>query len=134
MSDADTIREGIHIGSTALQRKQARSALDRLVAERDEARIMREHADVEAQTAREQRHAAEAERDRLQAFKDEALQTDWIARAEAAEARVTELEAANAELTVIAQVAHDVIIKAPDDVQKEFLVGISRGVAAKQAT
>jgi hypothetical protein len=33
-----------------------------------------------------------AERDALQAFKDEALQTDWIARAEAAEAENARLQ------------------------------------------
>lgn len=49
---------------------------------------------------------------------------------DAAESRSAALEAQLAETTVIVKVAHDVIIKAPPEVQKEFLEGIARGVAA----
>lgn len=110
MGDADIVREQLrHLGPERGATGEA--ALDALVAERDEQRIMREHADVEAQTAREQRHVAEVERDEAQAENSrlrgqlsEIAHTnapvirDLGARALAAEARAVSLETSLREI------------------------------------
>jgi hypothetical protein len=115
MTDADKLRDILEL--TDCSRGQWEPLLDSLVAAFDEERIMREHADVEARTAREQRHAAEVERDeaheQVAHYRDFALQAgaerdkanvEWhrirdlhgeaIKDLREREARVTELEAA----------------------------------------
>ena len=79
MSDADTIREALHNigneGANLTDFPDALAALERLVAERDEARHNRDDADLSAQLSRD-------------------ATAIWRARAEDAKTRVARLEAA----------------------------------------